>query len=153
MKRILMVCLGNICRSPLAEEILRSKVNPTEVEVDSAGTSDYHVGEKPDRRSIDVGKKHGLDLSFQRARQFQTSDFDRFDFIYVMDSQNYQNVVKLARNEADTQKVDLISNVLHPGQNRPVPDPYYGGDDGFERVFQMLDNACETIAEKLNNDE
>jgi protein-tyrosine phosphatase len=152
MKRVLMVCLGNICRSPLAEEILRSKVNPTEVEVDSAGTSNYHVGEKPDKRSIDVGEKHGLDLTHQRARQFSVSDFDDFDQIFVMDSQNYQNVVKLARTDADVAKVELISNVLHPGQNRPVPDPYYGGDDGFERVFHMLDNACELIAEKLNRD-
>lgn len=145
-----MVCLGNICRSPLAEEILRSKVNPKEVEVDSAGTSNYHVGEKPDKRSIDVGEKHGLDLTHQRARQFSVSDFDDFDQIFVMDSQNYQNVVKLARTDADVEKVELISNVLHPGQNRPVPDPYYGGDDGFERVFQLLDSACELIAEKLN---
>lgn len=149
MKRILMVCLGNICRSPLAQGILESKVNTANFYVDSAGTAAYHVGNLPDKRSIAVAKKYGIDITNQRARKFTVKDFDAFDYIYAMDSSNYQNIMMLARNREDENKVKIILNEVHPKQNQSVPDPYYGGDQGFENVYQMLDEACEIIVEKL----
>jgi len=144
-----MVCLGNICRSPLAEGILQSKVHPDNIQVDSAGTAAYHVGELPDRRSIDVARKYGIDLTNQRARKFSVKDFDAFDLIYAMDESNYQNILALARNTEDEKKVKLILIESQPNSNASVPDPYYGGDDGFENVYQMLDEACDVIAERL----
>ena len=144
-----MVCLGNICRSPLAEGILKSKVNSDEIFVDSAGTAAYHVGNFPDNRSIEVTKKHGIDITNQRARKFIKEDFDNFDLIYAMDESNYQNILSLAKGEDDIQKVKLILNETNPNQNLSVPDPYYGGDQGFENVYQMLDKACEIIKQKL----
>lgn len=144
-----MVCLGNICRSPLAEGILQSKVK-SGIIVDSAGTSGYHDGELPDTRSIDIAQKHGLDITYQRSRKFIQSDFDKFDKIYVMDSSNYNNVEKLARNRKDMEKVDLIMNELNPNSNQAVPDPYFGGDSGFENVYQMLDEVTDIIVEKYN---
>lgn len=144
-----MVCLGNICRSPLAEGILKSKVNPSKVLVESAGTGGWHVGELPDSRSIEVAKKHGLDITDQRGRKFSEYDFERFDVIYVMDNSNYREVIKMAKNNSEKQKVKLILNEIFPGENVDVPDPYYGGDQGFENVYQMLDDACEKIAEIL----
>lgn len=146
--KVLMVCLGNICRSPLAEGILRSKISDNII-VDSAGTAGYHIGNPPDPRSVDVAKKHGLDISHQKCRQFTVSDFDEFDFIYVMDSSNYSNVIALARNENDSKKVKLILNESYPNKNLEVPDPYYGGQQGFENVYQMLDLACDQIVSKL----
>lgn len=147
--KILMVCLGNICRSPLAEGILQSKVGNT-VFVDSAGTDNYHVGEMPDKRSIAVAKKHGIDISKQRCRQFTVSDFNTFDLIYVMDKSNFANVIQLAPSEKAKQKVRLILNELTPNINTEVPDPYYGSDEDFENVFQMLDKACTVITSQLN---
>ncbi|WP_438972917.1 low molecular weight protein-tyrosine-phosphatase [Polaribacter sp.] len=149
MVKVLMVCLGNICRSPLAEGILKSKVNLNEVTIDSAGTAAYHVGNLPDPRSIAVAKKHGIDITTQRARKFIVKDFDSFDFIYVMDQNNFDDLLKLARNKEDKKKVLLILNEVRPFQNNSVPDPYYGGDDGFENVYQMLNKACAEIASKL----
>lgn len=149
MTKILMVCLGNICRSPLAEGILKSKLSSDDALVDSAGTANYHSGSQPDRRSIAVARKYGLDISKQRGRQFVVEDFDRFDFIYAMDQSNYQNIIRLARNEADKNKVEMILNLVHPNQNFDVPDPYYGGDHGFETVYQMLDEACNIISNNL----
>ena len=148
-KKVLMVCLGNICRSPLAEGILASKVDTDKVMVDSAGTSDWHVGKKPDPRSIEVAEQFGIDISHQKARQFTVSDFDTFDKIYVMDNSNYENVIALARNEADKKKVERILNEVSPGENLEVPDPYYGGDSGFIKVYKMLDEAFEIVAKKL----
>lgn len=147
--KILMVCLGNICRSPLAEGILQSKVDSAKVFVDSAGTGGYHIGHLPDQRSIDIASKNGLDITNQRCRKFNTEDFDIFNRIYVMDQSNYNNIVKLARNEADVKKVQLILNESFPGKNKEVPDPYYGGVNGFDHVYNLLDNACNFIAEKL----
>ena len=144
-----MVCLGNICRSPLAEGLLKSKLPNTHFTVDSAGTGNYHVGDSPDPRSIKVAKKYGLDISAQKGRQFTVSDFNIFDYIYVMDDSNYQNVIKLARNENDVAKVKMILNEIFPDQNHNVPDPYTGGVQGFESTFKMLDEACEQIAQKL----
>ena len=149
MIKVLMVCLGNICRSPLAEGILFSKVDKNKVEVDSAGTGGWHIGELPDSRSIEVAKNHQLDLSHQRCRKFSYSDFENFDIIYVMDKSNYKDVISIARNERDKQKVQLILNEVYTKQNLDVPDPYYGGDNGFENVYRMLDEACEVISKKL----
>jgi protein-tyrosine phosphatase len=148
--KILMVCLGNICRSPLAEGILQSKVHPDTIQVDSAGTAAYHVGELPDSRSIEVARKYGIDLTNQRARKFTVKDFDTFDLIYAMDQSNHQNILALARNTNDKQKVRLLLNELYPNSNSQVPDPYYGGADGFENVFKMIDEACTMIATKIN---
>jgi protein-tyrosine phosphatase len=149
MTKILMVCLGNICRSPLAEGILKSKLPTSQFTVDSAGTASYHIGSAPDRRSVAVAKKYGINISHLKGRQFNVNDFDKFDLIYVMDESNYQNVVSLARHEADKNKVKLILNEVYPNQNFSVPDPYYGGEQGFENVFKMLDEACANIANAL----
>ncbi|MDY8138287.1 low molecular weight protein-tyrosine-phosphatase [Aquimarina sp. 2201CG5-10] len=147
--KILMVCLGNICRSPLAEGILQSKLDSDHYQVDSCGTSSYHIGERPDSRSIQVAKKYDINISNQRAAQFKTSDFDTYDLIYAMDNSNYQNITKLARNPEDKKKVSLILDELYPKGSMDVPDPYYGGDQGFEDVFSMLDKASDKIAKKL----
>ena len=146
-----MVCLGNICRSPLAEGILQSKLPSTKFVVDSAGTSNYHIGDLPDSRSINIAQKNNIDISCQRARQFQVQDFDNFDLIYAMDSYNLYDIIKLARNETDRSKVKLILNELYPNSDMEVPDPYYGGKDGFQNVFNLLDNACDKIVDSLNS--
>lgn len=146
-----MVCLGNICRSPLAQGILESKVDPSEVLVDSAGTASYHIGEAPDIRSIMTARKHSMNISKQVGRQFLQRDFEEFDRIYVMDHSNLSNVLALAENDEQRKKVDLILNELSPGSNQDVPDPYYGGDQGFEQVFRLLDSATNNIAEKIKN--
>ena len=146
--KILMVCLGNICRSPLAEGIMRAKLSKDFI-VDSAGTDGWHAGELPDKRSISTAKNRGLDITSQRARQFKISDFNTFDYIYVMDNSNYKDVMALAPNEEVKSKVKLILNELFPNENVDVPDPYYGGQDGFENVFDMLSEACDVIAGKL----
>ena len=151
MTRILMVCLGNICRSPLAEGILRSKVHHNQVFIDSAGTGGYHVGELPDKRSIAVARLNGLDITDQRCRKFIVEDFDRFDHIYVMDRSNLDDVLALARNDRDKAKVSMILDELFPGEYIDVPDPYYGGDHGFKNVFMMLDKACTEIATRLQD--
>jgi protein-tyrosine phosphatase len=147
--KILMVCLGNICRSPLAEGILASKLPSDKFTVDSAGTGSWHIGRVPDERSIAIAKKNKLDISRQKGRQFTTSDFDAFDYIYVMDNSNYWDVVQLVNNEKQTEKVQLILNELFPNENVDVPDPYFGLPNGFDSVYKMLDEACEVIAKKL----
>lgn len=145
--RILMLCLGNICRSPLAEGILRNKIGNRNIEVDSAGTNGLHVGELPDPRSIEIAELNNIDITDQRSRKFTTEDFDTFDAIYVMDSGNYNTVMDLARNHKDQYKVELIMNLVSPGMNQNVPDPYYGGTQGFHQVFEMLDYATDKIIE------
>jgi protein-tyrosine phosphatase len=149
--KILVVCLGNICRSPLAEGILLHMVKEKNlsITIDSAGTSDYHIDEAPDARTIANAKKNKIDLTPLRARQFTVNDFDAFDKIYVMDKSNLQNVLKLARNEKDKQKVDLFLNISHPNQNMEVPDPYFGGEAGFENVFQLVWKASEKLISSL----
>ncbi|MDF2436476.1 MAG: protein-tyrosine-phosphatase [Bacteroidota bacterium] len=148
-----MVCLGNICRSPLAEGILRVKAEKAgvEIQIDSAGTSNYHIGEHPDKRTVLNAQKHAVDVSQLKARQFQVSDFDEFDHIFVMDSSNYGDVLSLARNDADRKKVELILNRVYPGADMSVPDPYFGGEQGFENVFILLDKACDVIISSLKH--
>ncbi|MBY8962461.1 low molecular weight phosphotyrosine protein phosphatase [Flavobacterium sp. D11R37] len=152
MVKVLMVCLGNICRSPLAEGILQSKLPSDTFFVDSAGTGNWHVGQQPDKRSIATAKNRGLDISCQKARQFRVSDFEEFDHIYVMDASNYSNVVKLAPNEDAKAKVRLMMDVLYPGEGIDVPDPYFGGDEGFDKVYDMLDEACTLVADNLKKE-
>lgn len=147
--KILMVCLGNICRSPLAEGLLASKLPQNTFVVDSAGTGSWHIGRQPDERSIAVAKKNGLDISQQRGKQFTAADFETFDYIFVMDKTNYNDVLALAKEEAHKSKVQLILNDLFPGENVDVPDPYYGSQFGFDSVYQMLDETCDIIAKKL----
>lgn len=146
-----MVCLGNICRSPLAEGILSHKVkeNGLNWKIDSAGTAAYHVGNLPDERSIEVANKYGIDLTSQRARQFNENDFKEFDVIYAMDAENYNNILNLANYETEEQKVKLILNEIEPNSNSSVPDPYYGGEEGFENVYQMLVLACKEVLNKF----
>jgi protein-tyrosine phosphatase len=149
--KILMVCLGNICRSPLADGLLRKKVREAglAIEVDSAGTADYHSGESPDSRMCATARKFKCPIDELRARQFIVADFDRFDRIYVMDQSNEKNVLQLARTDADRKKVMLLLNESHPGQNLEVPDPYYGGDQGFINVYNLLDEATDVIMNQL----
>jgi protein-tyrosine phosphatase len=149
MTNILMVCLGNICRSPLAEGILKSKLPQRKFIIDSAGTANYHIGNSPDKRSIAVAKKYGIDISTLKGRQFKVQDFDEFDLIYVMDASNYDHVLALARNDFDRTKVKFILNEIYPNQNFDVPDPYYGDIREFENVFKILDEACSKIANTL----
>lgn len=144
-----MVCLGNICRSPLAEGILKSKLNSDFFFIDSAGTAAYHTGELPDPRSIAIAKKNGIDISDQRARKFITNDFNEFDLIYAMDTENFQNICDMAKNESELLKVKMILNEINPSKNLSVPDPYYGGSHGFENVYELLEKACDIIIKKL----
>ncbi len=150
--KVLMVCLGNICRSPIAEGILREKASALnlDIETDSAGTSAFHVGESPDGRMLLTAKKNGVDISDLRARQFIKEDFTRFDLIYAMDQSNYDNIVKLAENETEKSKVKLILNESIPNSNAEVPDPYYGGDQGFQHVIDLLDEAIDKALLNIN---
>ena len=147
--KILMVCLGNICRSPLAEGLLASKLPKDTFIVDSAGTGHWHVGKQPDQRSIDVARKNGIDISKQKGKLFSTADFDAYDYIYVMDSTNYDDVIRMAKNDEQCSKVKMILNELFPGENVDVPDPYYGLSNGFDNVYGMLNETCDNIAKKL----
>ncbi|PZX39127.1 protein-tyrosine phosphatase [Nonlabens dokdonensis] len=148
---ILMICLGNICRSPLAEGLMRSKLNFTKFTVDSAGTSGGHKGEAPDKRSIAVAKKNSLDITKQKSRKLLKEDFQEFDFLYVMDESNYRDVVSMAATDEERNKVIKILDEVFPGENLDVPDPYYGGSQGFENVYKMLDRATDAIAKKLDS--
>lgn len=149
--RILFVCLGNICRSPLADGLLRKKVleHNLSVEVDSAGTANYHSGAAPDSRMTATARSRGTDISFLRARQFMVKDFSDFDRIYVMDRENLRNVLALAKSAADEAKVSLVLDSLAPGSE--VPDPYYGGQAGFEHVYDLLDKATDNLIYALKN--
>ncbi len=151
--KILMICLGNICRSPMAEGILQHKLQEYNLEdtvhVDSCGFESYHFGEPPYHMAIQTAKKHGIDIAGQRQRLFSTEDFDLFDKIYVMDSGNYQSVKRMARNAEDMEKVDYLLNVVHPGKNQHVPDPWGGTEKDFEYAFQLIDAACNLIVERI----
>ena len=149
--KIVMVCLGNICRSPLADGLLRKKVAQAglDVEVDSAGTSAFHVGNPPDVRMQATAKSMGCPIDDLRSRQFIVQDFDQFDRIFVMDQSNRQNVLSLARSAEDKAKVEMILNLSYPNQELEVPDPYYGGDRGFQEVYQLLDEATDVLLNEL----
>lgn len=149
--KILMVCLGNICRSPLAEGILKSKLDSDHFIIESAGTGHWHVGEMPDKRSIKVAQKYGIDITTQRGRQFTEKDFEEFDIIYVMDIENKKNLLKIAPNDHSQKKIKLILNELFENENVEVPDPYYGTDSDFEHVYKLLDEASTIIAKKFSN--
>ena len=151
MTKILMVCLGNICRSPLAQGILehKAKINNTKIIVDSAGTGSWHIGSSPDIRSIETAKNHNIDISNQKARQFNTNDFNDFDKILVMDTSNLTNILRLCSNKKDEKKVQLILKYSNLNSQESVPDPYYGGEDGFEKVYQLLNEACDKIINTL----
>ena len=142
--KILMVCLGNICRSPLAQGILEEKIRQQGLdwEVDSAGTGSWHVGSPPDPRSQEVAKKNGLNISKQRARKFRPYDLEEFDIIFAMDRSNQRDILAHAQNDEEHSKVRLILNELWPDKDMEVPDPYYD-DNGFEQVYKMLNEACE----------
>lgn len=144
-----MVCLGNICRSPLAQGILTSKTKHIDITIDSAGTAGYHIGSPPDKRSIEIADKYNINLRSQRARQFNRKDFDDFDIIYTMDTNNYAHLIALANNTEEREKVQMILNEITPGLCESVPDPYYGGDNGFQEVYEILDRACDKIVSKI----
>lgn len=149
--RILMVCLGNICRSPLADGLLRHKVTQRGLswEVDSAGTANYHVGAPPDARMVDTARSMGFDISALRARQFSKEDFMRFDRIYVMDRSNYTNVIKVASTQEEHDKVLFLLDHLYPGKEAEVPDPYYGTSKDFNDVFALVDEATNALLNDL----
>lgn len=148
--KILMVCLGNICRSPLAEGILQHKADAAGLnwKVDSAGTGNYHIGMQPHQLSQKVAKKNGVDISYQKARQFVKEDMLAFDKIYVMDAGNYNDVKRMSRELWNADKTDLLLNELYPGENRGVPDPWSENEEAYHIVFAMIDKACDAIIKK-----
>lgn len=145
--KILMVCLGNICRSPIAHGIMQTKIDAFDLPwyVDSGGTGDWHVGQLPDARAIKEARNNGIDITNQRARHFNVNDFEAFDFILTMDTQNYNDVCRLAPSEEAKKKVHMIMNFASPNKNIPVPDPYY--DNRFSLVYEMLDETIEKFIE------
>lgn len=150
--KILFVCLGNICRSPLAEGILKKKFKKLNIKgvIHSAGFEPYHEGQHPDPRSVSTARKHDIDITNKVARLFNVEDFDNYDKIYVMDAMNYADVMRVARNDKDKSKVEYLLNMSSPGSDNEVPDPYYGGADGFDRVYEMMDLACDRIIAEIN---
>ena len=151
--KILMVCLGNICRSPLAEGILQHKAKQAGLDwkVDSAGTNGYHTGEPPHHLSQKVARLNGIDICEQRARRFVKEDMDRYDKIYAMAEDVVDEMRRIAKEKFDPSKVDLFLNELHPGQNKSVPDPWYGPEPGYHEVYRLIDETCERIVEKALN--
>lgn len=149
--KILMVCMGNICRSPMAEGVVRDYFvkNNVNAVVDSAGTIGFHTGEHPDVRAQKEMMRHHINISNHRARKFSVRDFDDFDLILTMDYENFTDVKNLARNPDDEKKVEMFMNLTYPGKNIPVPDPYYGGEEGFANVYQMLVEGAEALVRKF----
>ena len=145
-----MVCLGNICRSPLAEGILKHKAKQAGLnwEVDSAGTNNYHIGEPPHQLSQKVAKLNGVNICDQRARRFVKEDFDRYDKIYAMADDVLDDIKRIAREKYDPAKIDFFLNELYPGQNQCVPDPWYGTEPGYHEVYKLIDEASEAIIQK-----
>lgn len=147
--KILMVCLGNICRSPLAEGIMKAKL-PDHYVVDSAGTISMHEGEHPDKRAIKTAANHHIDISRQRSRPITRKDFETFDKIYCMDIDVLGDVVSKTKNEEERKKVSLFLEILGDHQNAEVPDPYWGDMKDFEMVFQLLDKGCNAIRNQIS---
>jgi len=145
-----MVCLGNICRSPIAEGLMQHKINQHGLnwQVESAGTESYHVGSAPHRHSQEICRNNGVDISMQRARQFHIKDFERFDKIYALADDVYDEIKRMSGRKADMGKVELLLNELNPGANESVPDPYYGGADGYIFVYDIIDQTCDAIIKK-----
>lgn len=148
-----MVCLGNICRSPLAEGILQEKVNKAGLNwvVDSAGTNHYHTGDPPHPLSQKVALDNGIDITQQRARRFTTEDLNQFDKIYALAGDVLKDIQRITGSKFDSSKVDLLLNEQYPGKNLDVPDPYYGGEPDFHEVFELLDQVCDQLILKYQN--
>ncbi|ANF49298.1 protein-tyrosine-phosphatase [Chryseobacterium glaciei] len=146
--KILMVCLGNICRSPLAEGIMKTKL-PENFFVDSAGTISMHEGEHPDKRAVKTAENHGVDISRQKSRPIVSSDFETFDKIYCMDHRVYEDVISKTKNDEQRQKISLFLENVADRKNSEVPDPYWGDMNDFENVFQLLDKGCDAILNQL----
>jgi protein-tyrosine phosphatase len=148
--KILMVCLGNICRSPIAEGLMRQKIHSAGLdwEVASSGTESYHVGSAPHRHSQDICTRFGVDIAHQRAQQFKAKDFEQYDKIYALATDVYNEIKRIGGKNADMSKVDLLLNELTPGRNESVPDPYYGGPEGYIFVYDIINSACEAIINK-----
>ncbi len=142
-----MVCLGNICRSPMAEGIVRKEFadNGIDIQIDSAGTAAYHVGEGADNRAQAELRKHGIDISDERAQKFIPTHFQEYDLIFAMDRENYADIIYQAQSDEEIAKVEMLMNMIEPGKNISVPDPYYGGDEGFKEVYRMIKKAAEVL--------
>lgn len=155
MIKILFVCLGNICRSPLAEGIFKKIIVENKLEnkfsVDSAGTSDYHIGEDPDPRTFETARKYDISLE-SKGRQFNTEDFDKFDYIIVMDESNYEDVIALSRDDEDRNKVRFMRDFDPEMKEINVPDPYFGEKDGFREVYEILERSCKKFLKSLKNE-
>jgi len=153
--KILMVCLGNICRSPLAEGILQDKAKKAGLDwkVDSAGTNRYHTGDAPHPLSQKVARLHGIDISKHRARTIVPDDFDRYDKIYVLALDVLTDMKRIVGNKFNPDKVDLLLNELFPGENAEVPDPFYGPEQGYHDVYKMIDDACDAILSRYSKKE
>lgn len=151
--RILMVCLGNICRSPLAEGILQEKVKKAGLNwvVDSAGTNHYHTGDPPHPLSQKVALANGIDITNQRARKFTSEDLNQFDKIYALAGDVLNDIRRITGNKFDSSKVDLLMNEKYPGKNLDVPDPYYGGEPDFHEVYELLDEVLDQLILKYQN--
>ena len=153
MKKVLFVCLGNICRSPAAEGVFLKMVADeklTDIHVDSAGTGGWHVGESPDPRTVHHAKIRGYDLSPLRARQFEADDFNKFDLIITMDESNKENVLRMAKNDEHRKKVKHLTSFCDTHENvLEVPDPYHKGDEGFEYVMDLIEDACTQIIKQI----
>ena len=148
-----MVCLGNLCRSPLAEGILKDKIKKAGLdwEIDSAGTNHYQTGKEPHNLSQKVAHSHGVDISNQACRQFTALDMIYFDKIYVMDEDNYADVKKLSKDLWDESKVDLLLNEIYPSENKSIPDPWFGQEEDYHKVYELISQACDKVIEKYRD--